>query len=597
MIPAGSPADGKSDRCVAGHGAVARDHYPFALAHRRHKAGVVLPVTEFAMRNPFNAMNLPRILWAVLFGCLAAFSLQSQTAPDFSATHQSEATGDRVLHWPSQSVQRYHIESSPWTVLPGEFTGTGGKLSASNCPVSAAATARQLSRMVSTAGRSVLYYVSTTGVDANPGSSNQPWRTLRKAANTLGPGETAIVRSGFYDEVLTLNRGGTSDTARVSVVSETLHGAKCKRIVIKADYVCIDAFEVEEEAIEAGVSIHGSDHTVVSHCYIHDCPENGISLRHATDGKLPSHFILSGNRIEHNGQVGIRIKGSHGLVENNTISRTVAYHPKTTGIAIRGTDADGMHVFGEHHVIRNNIIANLGDPAENDIAGARAPHVDFFQSWDRAAVAPSEVIMGDCLIENNYCWSTHPYSKGLIIESVDGTMGAHDITVRNNVFEFRDAGIFLQQFTAGFPHRKILVYNNIFTARLGDGPWGGAVRMNGVVDYQVFNNIMVNCHPVIRQITGTGFIDYNFAWYSDGSTVRFTTPAAQAHEAVGDPGFACFSGVHGGNDYHFSSDSALIDRGNPVTPTSCDLDGGARPLGAGFDPGPYEYGNRLRDKP
>jgi parallel beta-helix repeat protein len=377
------------------------------------------------------------------------------------------------------------------------------------------------------------FYVSPSGNDAQPGSASQPWRTLQKAANTLEPGQTAIVRPGVYNEVLTVNRGGICGAARVSLLSETLHGAKFRRAVIKADYVTLDGFEIEEDTVDAGVSIQGSAYTVVSNCYIHDCPEYGISLRHLPNSnplKLPSHFVLSGNRIEHNGQVGIRIKGSSGLVEGNTITRTVAYHPKAAGLVINGTDADGMHVFGDHHTIRNNTISNIGDPAENDITGTGAPHVDFFQSWDGSAHAnPSEVIMSDCLIENNYCWSTHPSSKALIAESVGGTMGAHDLTIRNNIFEFRDAGIFLQQYTAGFPHRNISIYNNIFTAMLGDTSWGCGICMNGVVDCQVFNNIMVNCQPEVRQITGSGIIDYNFAWYSDGSTPRFTTPAPQAH--------------------------------------------------------------------
>ncbi len=438
-----------------------------------------------------------------------------------------------------------------------------------------------------------LFYVSTCGNDANPGSSDLPWRTLQKAANSLLPNETVIVRQGFYPEALVIARGGAGENARLSFVSDTPLGAKCLRIEVKANWVSIDGFEIEENAIEAGLSIHGSDYTTVNNCYIHDCPMFGIMLRHAANStpiKLPSHFKLSNNLLEHNGQVGIRIKGSYGLVENNTITRTVAYHPKTAGIAISANDADGMQIFGDNHVIRGNIMADIANPAENAISGTLAPHVDFFQSWDRAAVVPTEVIITDCLIENNYCWSDHPYSKALIIESVEGSAAAHNITVRNNIFEFRDAGIFIKQYSAGLPHHDIFIYNNVFTAKLDDAPWGGAIALNNVDNYKVFNNIMLDCHPVIREITGSGLVDYNFAWYSDNRTAHFTSPSIKPHERIGNPGLLSFSGIAGSNDYHLKADSSLLDQGWPETPVMSDFTGAPRPQGAGYDPGPYESG-------
>ncbi|MEO6576700.1 MAG: DUF1565 domain-containing protein, partial [Polyangiaceae bacterium] len=64
-----------------------------------------------------------------------------------------------------------------------------------------AMTACQAGEEVSAIDQDVVgttYYVSTSGNDANPGTSTQPWRTLQKAVDTIAPGDVALVRAGTY---------------------------------------------------------------------------------------------------------------------------------------------------------------------------------------------------------------------------------------------------------------------------------------------------------------------------------------------------------------------------------------------------------------
>jgi hypothetical protein len=42
------------------------------------------------------------------------------------------------------------------------------------------------------------YYVAPTGDDANPGTLDQPWRTIQKAANVMVAGDTVYVKEGTY---------------------------------------------------------------------------------------------------------------------------------------------------------------------------------------------------------------------------------------------------------------------------------------------------------------------------------------------------------------------------------------------------------------
>ncbi|MFM2294764.1 MAG: hypothetical protein RLZZ350_1177 [Verrucomicrobiota bacterium] len=55
------------------------------------------------------------------------------------------------------------------------------------------------------------FYIALTGNDTNSGTTtNLAWRTIQKAANTLAPGDTALVRSGVYSEAVTVNVSGNA---------------------------------------------------------------------------------------------------------------------------------------------------------------------------------------------------------------------------------------------------------------------------------------------------------------------------------------------------------------------------------------------------
>ena len=44
------------------------------------------------------------------------------------------------------------------------------------------------------------YYVAPGGDDDNPGTKDQPWQTIGKAAATLVSGDTVYIRAGTYQE-------------------------------------------------------------------------------------------------------------------------------------------------------------------------------------------------------------------------------------------------------------------------------------------------------------------------------------------------------------------------------------------------------------
>jgi hypothetical protein len=71
------------------------------------------------------------------------------------------------------------------------------------------------------------FYVSTNGNDAAPGSHDKPWKTIQHAADTLEPGETALVRGGTYFEDVRITRDGTAD-APITISSYPRSTRSCR---------------------------------------------------------------------------------------------------------------------------------------------------------------------------------------------------------------------------------------------------------------------------------------------------------------------------------------------------------------------------------
>jgi alpha-N-arabinofuranosidase len=83
------------------------------------------------------------------------------------------------------------------------------------------------------------YHVSVNGNDENPGSEEQPLRTIQAAADRAQPGDVITVHAGTYRERVAPPRGGTSDERRI-----TYRAAPGERVVIKGSEA-VDGWERE----------------------------------------------------------------------------------------------------------------------------------------------------------------------------------------------------------------------------------------------------------------------------------------------------------------------------------------------------------------
>jgi len=124
------------------------------------------------------------------------------------------------------------------------------------------------------------FYVATTGNDQNPGTINAPWKTISKAANTVGPGSTVYVRSGVYHERVVVNVSGSASGGYIQFQSYPSENAIIDGTgvsmppagntptglfqVTNQNYVIVEGFEIRNftsnssNLFPAGISITGA---------------------------------------------------------------------------------------------------------------------------------------------------------------------------------------------------------------------------------------------------------------------------------------------------------------------------------------------------
>lgn len=422
------------------------------------------------------------------------------------------------------------------------------------------------------------YYVSPDGSDSNPGTATQPWRTIQKAANTMVAGDTCFVRSGDYGERVQVR---TSGATGAPISYQAVGFVAMKGFTIKASYINIQGFDITgtvNDPVEGwGIYVQGDD-CLIEDNYIFDCVRGGIKLEHKIGPGEPapsSYCIVRNNRLYHNSQVGVDVRGRQHLIEGNEVWRTVQYHPDWSDPPW-WVDADGMRFFGSGHVFRQNYIHDIWytDPENHN------PHIDCFQTWSSS----TDEVGHEVTFDGNVCKIMQPLpesggaAQGWISE------GGYDLILRNNIV---DAYI-----TAGFYNSSgCRIVNNTFLGQLlfSDGTGSNGVQLSNSPNMTIKNNIFYDIsNPGVDAKDSQSLVgleaDYNNLYRSDGRSPRGTR---QPNDLWGvDPQFVDAAG----NNFHLDTASPCIDRGtNLLDLVPDDLDGNARPHGFAYDIGAFEY--------
>lgn len=157
--------------------------------------------------------------------------------------------------------------------------------------------------------------------DSNPGSATQPWKTIQHAVNTLGPGETVLVKAGIYTEI---NNDNSINNPGIVV---RVNGTESQPITIRN-------FPGDRPIVDQGGNID--------------------SVGFINKAGFMNHVVISGFEIRNVGAAGIFMNWSNvqGLViENNYIHHVDGR---------LGGNVNGIKVWGARApILRSNTIHDI----------------------------------------------------------------------------------------------------------------------------------------------------------------------------------------------------------------------------------------------
>ena len=404
------------------------------------------------------------------------------------------------------------------------------------------------------------YYVAPTGSDSNSGLSRiSPWKTIQHAANTLQPGDSAIVTAGTYAERINLSRSGKSG-APLTLEADGSANVVTRGFDIRASFVQVVGFEITTQANDSdgyGVYLSGTGMTgvTVRDNIIHDLCREGIYF----EPQVGNNILIQGNLIYRSAMAGIMVDGAGATIDGNEIWGTQEY-PRLAGAITAfcadqgGADADGIRFFGSNHVIKNNYLHDIqfGTAINPD------PHIDCFQTW--GAYSGPGGATSNILIAGNRCvWpSTSDNTDNEIssIEALNGsTVGA--ITYSYNVFSNMRNGVVIGSGvgTIKFDHNTV---DHILDEASLQFP-AATSSASGIT-----NNIFYDCGEASDSFaTGRGFtIGNNDCIMRDGSDCG-SYPADYSHVSINPLFVESGSGATPwlNADYHLQPASAAQSMG------------------------------------
>jgi hypothetical protein len=332
-----------------------------------------------------------------------------------------------------------------------------------------------------------VYWVATDGDDAARGTSDQPWATLQKAADTAPPGTTVYVRGGTYAQRVELHVSGEP-------------GRPITFAPAPDEAVVLDGSSLEVPAEQSAMIEIDSEHYITIH-----------------------GFEITGYRSDVSGRVPIGILVT-GAADHIRLDGNFVHDLGTTFQGRNGGDAHGIGVFGtssdrpiEEVEIVDNELANLslgssealvvnGNVKDFLIEGNRVHDTNNIGidviGFEGTAPDPTVDQARDGILRANAVWNVDSYGNPAYgnDRSADGIYvdGGRDILIEGNVVHDVNIGIELASEHAGRSTRNVTVRNNVVhdATAIGIAIGGYDRRRGSTEDCVIVNNTVVNTDGV-----------------------------------------------------------------------------------------------------
>ncbi len=339
------------------------------------------------------------------------------------------------------------------------------------------------------------YYVANQGDDSNQGSFDAPFKTIQKALNMAGAGDSVLIRGGFYPitrEIRVLNSGEYNN------------------------WLIITAYQNEE------VIIDGENFTnSTTKRHIH---RSGLGLIDVSDVR---YVKIQGITVRNSRTVGFMIKkpNTHNIIlENCTADRTFGsgiglwyadsvkvLHCEIMRANDRSLALEGYHVGRETpHEALTIAGAKYFEVAYNHL------HLCYKEGIDCKEVSSHGVIhhnyIHDILRQGLYvdCWFgllqdvelhsnvVHDCEWGLAFSAEGKDASMKNIRAHHNIlYNNRASGILFGVWGHDELRSDIFIFNNTVYNNGSPGHWAGPtggidIRSENLQNVQIFNNISAN---------------------------------------------------------------------------------------------------------
>lgn len=469
------------------------------------------------------------------------------------------------------------------------------------------------------------YYVSPKGLDTNPGSLAQPWKTIQKAATTLAAGDTVFLRKGTYKELVTVGVSGgsgrpvtfrnyASEKPVIDGAGKVPPGTSTGLILIQnRSNIVIQGIELrnyrttDENLVPAGVFIEGACANIelrgnnihhISNTHVNG-NAFGIAVYGSSGVQAVTGLVIDGNDVHHLKTGNSESVVINGNVEGFEVTLNRIHDNNNIGIdfiGFEGTCPDANLDRARNGICRANRVWNISSRSNRSYHGEMSADGIY---CDGAK---------DITVERNVVWYC---DIGIELASEAAGGSTTGIVVRENfVYRNRITGLALGGYEAGLGSTSgCTVSNNTFfsndTTRSGSGEillqynvsgntfkqniihaWTQGLMLGSQVPLGAGNVFSRNFYFMPR---GDDSADWEWAGASFNGLAAWTTAGPQEQGAL----FAnpLFVKTATGN-LRLKAGSTAIDSGDPAFVAGIgetDVDGNARVVGAAVDRGALEF--------
>lgn len=398
--------------------------------------------------------------------------------------------------------------------------------------------------VVPAVAQAATYYVATSGSDANPGTADAPWRSLSVAVSRLVAGDTLYIRGGVY-------------TASADVIDSQLlpiqSGLSWDTPITVAGYPG-EAVTMRPPDGSAGIRLTtGAPHYLVFQDFAIDMSRQSDPGNPIVANRPEAVYVASGAHHIRFQRLDI------GYCMNDCISFST--HNSTP-------------TFASYHELLDSKIHHAGQATGDNYHGGPGINTGYgiytFTDHNR--------------FEGNEFYSNNAYGMNVY--------GSHNILRNNRVYNNGLRGgtnYAINIGSSAFPANSA---NNLVANNLVYNNRGGGIK--------IYSNAE-NTHVVNNTVYGSGLAGIQAMYYAGGNVVRNNIMYANAVNFSDDGGQAAlqvdhnlttnplFTDAANGN-FALLAGSPAIDAGTFVDDIALDVTGAARPQGAAFDIGAYEYG-------